>query len=267
MCCPKIKLHVFFSARKAVDELWEVVLDLPILPPTSPSAGHRQGCLVLAPTQAVAVIVVVAVENAVVSPVAAVVIAVPTDPPLLLSRLLLLQLLPTMSHRHRRRRCVVICRQLQPGHVNGGMGQGGGGAPPSIIDATAPSAAVVDARRSGSLRRGRRNRWRLDDRCHRRNCCYEHFLWRACGRRQFAAKRRKTPQNTAKHRKKTQKTAKYRKYRELAINLRGTKYLGGINPPPPFSSVEINRGPKWGGQGPLFPLKTFFLASSIASFL
>ena len=115
--CPKIKLDVFFPARKAVDELWEVVLDLPILPPTSPrcklSVGHRQGRLVLAPTQAVAVIVAVAVESATVSLVAAV-IAVPTDPPLLLSRLLLLLLLlPTMSWHCRHRRCVVVCRRLQ----------------------------------------------------------------------------------------------------------------------------------------------------------
>jgi len=53
-----------------------MALDLPTLPPTSPcrklSAGHRQGHLVLAPTQAVAVIVAVAVKNATVSPVAAV---------------------------------------------------------------------------------------------------------------------------------------------------------------------------------------------------
>ncbi len=51
-----------------------MALDLPTSPPTSPcrklSAGHRQSRLVLAPTQAVAVIVAVAVENAAVSLVA-----------------------------------------------------------------------------------------------------------------------------------------------------------------------------------------------------
>ena len=148
MFCPKIKLDAFFFARKAVDELWEVVLDLPTLQPTSPrcklSVGHRQGRLVLAPTQAVAVIVVVAIKNAAVSPVAAV-IAVPTDPPLLLLRLLLLLLLPMMSCCHRHRQCVIICRQLQPGHMNGGAGGGSGGAPLLIVDATAPSIVAAAA--------------------------------------------------------------------------------------------------------------------------
>jgi len=82
-----------------------MALDLPALLPASPrcklSVGHRQGRLVLAPTQAVAVIVAVTVESATVSLVAAV-IAVPTDPPLLLLWLLLLLLQPTMSCHHRR---------------------------------------------------------------------------------------------------------------------------------------------------------------------
>ena len=44
--------------------------------------------------------------------------------------------------------------------------------------------------------------------------------------------------------------------------------IGGAKKPRPlFRSVEINRGPKLGGHGPLSPLKTFFLASSRPHFL
>ena len=73
-------------------------------------------------------------------------------------------------------------------------------------------------------------------------------------------KHRKTPENTGKHRKTPENTGKRRKYPELEISLRGTKYLGGLKKPAPFSE-DINRT-KIGGPGPPFPLKTFCLVSS-----
>ncbi len=67
---------------------------------------------------------------------------------------------------------------------------------------------------------------------------------RAHGRCQFAAKCRKTPQNAAKR----------RKYCELAISLRGTKYLGGLKKPAPFSGLlKLIVDHNWGAAAPFPP--------------
>jgi len=85
----------------------------------------------------------------------------------------------------------------------------------------------------------------------------------AQGRHQFAAKCQKMPENARILLKMPENAGKRRKYHELAISLRGTKYLGGLKIPHPFfRTVEINRGPKLWGHSPLSPPRTFFLASS-----
>ena len=80
-----------------------------------------------------------------------------------------------------------------------------------------------------------------------------HFFVAARGRRPYRQRflrRRKTPQNATKR----------RKYRELAIILRGTKYLGGGEKPRPLLG---GRGPPFGGgRGPPFPPENIFLVSS-----
>ena len=81
----------------------------------------------------------------------------------------------------------------------------------------------------------------------------------ARGCHQFATKCQKMPENSGKRRKMPENAGKCRKYRELAISLCGTKYLGGLKIPHPlFRTVEINRGPKFGGARPPFPPENIF---------
>jgi len=143
-----------------------------------------------------------------------------------------------------------------------------GGAPPLIVDAPAPSvvaaaaaaalatiarAAVVDAREGQEVfvKEGVGVGMIIVIVV---TAVTNIFLWRARGCRQNAPKRPKTLQNATKR----------RKYRELAISLRGTKYLGGIKNRPLFRSVEINRvAQNWGPQPPFPPeniFSGFFLA-------
>jgi hypothetical protein len=77
-----------------------------------------------------------------------------------------------------------------------------------------------------------------------------------CKMQENAGKCQKTPENATKHRKTPQ------------IFLVGDKssrdqIFGGAKKTAPFSAVEINRGPKLGGQGPLSPQKTYFLVSCV----
>ena len=110
----------------------------------------------------------------------------------------------SLSTRH-------VCRQLQSGHENGDAGGGGGGAPPSIVAAAAPSvvAAAAAAAAAAAVARAA-----IVDAREGQDVFVEEggvigvgmivvivgtdvtniYLWRARGRRQFAAKHHKTPQ-------------------------------------------------------------------------
>ncbi len=67
---------------------------------------------------------------------------------------------------------------------------------------------------------------------------------------QFAAKHRKTPQNTAKRRKMLQNAAKYR---ELALGLRD-QIFGGLKNPAPFSGLlKLIMHHNWGATAPFPP--------------
>ena len=63
-----------------------------------------------------------------------------------------------------------------------------------------------------------------------------------------------TPENAAKRRKTLQNAAKRRKYHGLVISLFGTKYLGGLENPAPFSGLlKLIVDQNWGATDPFPP--------------
>ena len=81
---------------------------------------------------------------------------------------------------------------------------------------------------------------------------------RAHGPFQFTAKCRKIPENARKCHKTPQNAAKRCKYHELAIRLRGTKYLWGPKNPAPFSGqLKLIVDHNWGATAP-FPPENIF---------